>query len=670
MPIGLIEWRAGIGLYGHIVWKVTTSLVSLLELIWPILKVPCILCRFVLIFPLCLVTSFILVSMVSNLPPCLGMYFKVDLLALSVKIFSIVNMTLYLLLIVTFRFCRMCCCCLFRFTKLVRVIDMKVIVTCCSLTIDVYSNSNTEFELFYRLLLSKSGDVHPNPGPMMQSPLKFCHWNLNSILSRESVKIPLIQAYNSVVNFDLIALSETYLNNSISNEAISLEGFSNDVFRSDHPSNGKRGGVCLYYKENMTIKQRIDLQTISECVVAEITSGRKKMFLVVLYRSPSHTSQEFGDFLDGFETMVTKIKDTKPHCLIITGDFNCKSIKWWADGDENAEGIELNELTDSLDLSQLIDKPTHFLENSESCIDLIFTDQPNLFLNSGTHPSLFESCHHDIIHGSVNLNIPSPPPFKRRVWKYEKANVESLKSDLLQINWENEFRGCSCTEATDIFTKKLLSLCSSHIPNSEILCNPKDPPWITDVVKKAIRRKHRVHRNFLKNGRNTSDRDRAKAVRNETTRTIEQAKERYFCDLGQKLCDPSRGVKAYWETIHKILNRKKVARLHNWLSGHAQFVSQKKISQSSAIEQLILKAGLTSTFLLPVRTEPIKLLNSHKLLYMLRPSVGSELLRLIDHTGCATTFAQVETRLYNYAKYLVGTEVLVRGNTRTVYHLG
>ena len=430
MPIGLIEWRAGIGLYSHIIWKVTTSLVSLLELIWPILKVLCILCRFVLIFPLCLVTSFILVSMVSNLPPRLGMYFKVDLLALSVKIFSIVKMTLYLLLIVTFRFCRMCCCCLFRFTKLVRVIDMKVIVTCCFLTIDVYSNSNTEFELFYRPLLSKSGDVHPNPGPMMQSPLKFCHWNLNSILSRESVKIPLIQAYNSVVNFDLIALSETYLNNSISNEAISLEGFSNDVFRSDHPSNGKRGGVCLYYKENMPIKQRIDLQTISECVVAEITSGRKKMFLVVLYRSPSQTSQEFGDFLDGFETMVTKIKDTKPHCLIITADFNCKSIKWWADGDENAEGIELNELTDSLDLSQLIDKPTHFLENSESCIDLIFTDQPNLFLNSGTHPSLFESCHHDIIHGSESTQYKAALAVSG-AWK--GTNKDRL---LEELGWE------------------------------------------------------------------------------------------------------------------------------------------------------------------------------------------------------------------------------------------
>ena len=140
--------------------------------------------------------------------------------------------------------------------------------------------------------------------------------------------------------------------------------------------------------------------------------AKKKIFFVVLYRSPSQNANEFNDFLDGFETMVTQIKDTKPHCLIITGDFNCKSSKWWVDNNENAEGVELNELTDSLDLTQLIDEPTHFLENSESCIDLIFTDQPNLFVDTGTHPSLIERCHHGIIHGSINLNVPSPPPFQ------------------------------------------------------------------------------------------------------------------------------------------------------------------------------------------------------------------------------------------------------------------
>ena len=138
------------------------------------------------------------------------------------------------------------------FTKLifrVGIIDLKMITIVAILTIDLLKNLNDGG----KLSLLTSGDVHPNPGPMTR-PLNFCHWNLNSILSRDSVKISLIQAYNSVLNFDLIALSETYLNTSIGNDAINLEGFSRDIFRSDHPSNAKRGGVCLYYKENMCIR--------------------------------------------------------------------------------------------------------------------------------------------------------------------------------------------------------------------------------------------------------------------------------------------------------------------------------------------------------------------------------------------------------------------------------
>ena len=38
----------------------------------------------------------------------------------------------------------------------------------------------------------------------------------------------------------LIALSETYLNELIKDEDIRIEGYSREIFRSDHP-NGKRG---------------------------------------------------------------------------------------------------------------------------------------------------------------------------------------------------------------------------------------------------------------------------------------------------------------------------------------------------------------------------------------------------------------------------------------------
>ena len=52
--------------------------------------------------------------------------------------------------------------------------------------------------------------------------------------------------YNSVYNYDLIALSETDLDSSITNETISLTGFSKKIFKCDHPDDVKRGGVCLF----------------------------------------------------------------------------------------------------------------------------------------------------------------------------------------------------------------------------------------------------------------------------------------------------------------------------------------------------------------------------------------------------------------------------------------
>ena len=66
------------------------------------------------------------------------------------------------------------------------------------------------------------------------SCLKFFHWNLNSICARGCVKISLIEVYNSIHHFDLFAASESMLNSEIKNENITIEGFSKDVFRSDH----------------------------------------------------------------------------------------------------------------------------------------------------------------------------------------------------------------------------------------------------------------------------------------------------------------------------------------------------------------------------------------------------------------------------------------------------
>ena len=56
--------------------------------------------------------------------------------------------------------------------------------------------------------------------------------------------------------------------------------------------------------------------------------------------------------------------------------------------------LVMKAVTSQNGLHQEINKPTHILNNSSSCIDLIFNSQPNLLMESGVHPSLHPNCHH------------------------------------------------------------------------------------------------------------------------------------------------------------------------------------------------------------------------------------------------------------------------------------
>ena len=101
-------------------------------------------------------------------------------------------------------------------------------------------------------LLLCCGDGEKNPSPKYSS-LNFCHWNLNGLTANDSIKISLLQAYIIQNNYDVICLSETFLNSSIqtTDDRISIDGYN--LIRADHPSDSKRGGDCIYYKEHIPL---------------------------------------------------------------------------------------------------------------------------------------------------------------------------------------------------------------------------------------------------------------------------------------------------------------------------------------------------------------------------------------------------------------------------------
>ena len=69
-----------------------------------------------------------------------------------------------------------------------------------------------------------SGDVEINPGPRRNTDETFsiCHWNLNSLLACNYNKF-LLRAYIAVHKFDVICLSETYLDSTVASDDENLE---------------------------------------------------------------------------------------------------------------------------------------------------------------------------------------------------------------------------------------------------------------------------------------------------------------------------------------------------------------------------------------------------------------------------------------------------------------
>ena len=94
----------------------------------------------------------------------------------------------------------------------------------------------------YSITIKMSGDIEMNPGPKPSSCNKFsiCHWNLNSISAHNFIKLSLLRAYISVHNFDILCLSETYLDSTISSNDSNLIIPGYELYRADHPSNVKR----------------------------------------------------------------------------------------------------------------------------------------------------------------------------------------------------------------------------------------------------------------------------------------------------------------------------------------------------------------------------------------------------------------------------------------------
>ena len=128
----------------------------------------------------------------------------------------------------------------------------------------------------------------------------------------------------------------------------------------------------------------------------EVSIQNCKGYVGVVYRSPSQDSFQFENFLSNFGKVLSDTTTCNSSRTIILDDFNVRSSVCWTKNKTTMEGTQLESLTTVHGFHPLISQPNHLLPQTSSCSDLIFTDQPNLIVDSRVHPSLHSNDHHQI----------------------------------------------------------------------------------------------------------------------------------------------------------------------------------------------------------------------------------------------------------------------------------
>ena len=189
-------------------------------------------------------------------------------------------------------------------------------------------------------MITLNGDVELNPGPKRKAvqTLPTCHWNLNSICAHNFAKSSLLRAYVSVHKFDVICLSETYLDSSTEDESLEISGCY--LIRSDHPSNKKRVCIWIYYKNFLPLKVT-GVCLLEECIAFDLIISNKLCSFVALYRSPSQSQDDFATFSDNFQMTLDLVSKKNPFLLVVLSDFNAKLSQWYDKDSSTSEGISI-----------------------------------------------------------------------------------------------------------------------------------------------------------------------------------------------------------------------------------------------------------------------------------------------------------------------------------------
>ena len=296
--------------------------------------------------------------------------------------------------------------------------------------------------------------------------------NIQSLCS----KLDELLVFANSAKPDIIALTESWTNDKISDQQIMIPGYSNP-YRHDRSDGRKGGGVCCYVKKEIPaflIDIPFDCPTQIENVWLRFPS--LKLILAVLYVPPNLKSEDYEQIVD----FIMKMCDWSTNAAgndhpILAGDFN---------------ELPTSDFENVLGLTQLVKEPTR----GRAILDKVFTDsvlattysEPFIGPNFGKadHKSVMIKSKSHFLHTSKYVKL----------YDYRQSFMDNFLAKLASKPWHYLYSlNCDVQTKCDLFYE-WFEECKKEIPYSFVEMKSTDKPWITPLLKRLINLKHEAFR--------------------------------------------------------------------------------------------------------------------------------------------------------------------------------
>ncbi|XP_065575165.1 uncharacterized protein LOC136036768 [Artemia franciscana] len=354
-----------------------------------------------------------------------------------------------------------------------------------------------------------------------KSDLRVGHLNCQSLQTANDEISDVVSRYNQ---FDVLALTETFLTESMDKKMLDITGFSLEVLNRDKL---RKGGLAYYVRQGLDYSLipdfNVRVEGIFESFSLKVKLNHQEILMVLVYYSPSGDTEIF---MDELEKLLSKLK-CHQYPVIMLGDFNMDLLSL-----KNNKNLLFLQNCMSYGYLPIVRIPTRVNPMSATLIDNIFVSHQNI-VRKFVEVLLFETSDHFATFADVvtdKSKIKSEPNYRLNRRDESEKNIADLVLSFNCIPWEFFFQAhIDSDSAYSVFIDLITSSYNYHCP---VLKEPKRKhlprkPWMTRGLLVSVNNRKTLYKQYLNNPSEEKF-HQFKEYRNKLNQLKRNAKEIYF----------------------------------------------------------------------------------------------------------------------------------------------